>query len=68
MIYRQTDGNPLFAIELIKVLMDESAGASTLRPFPCQDTGRVRETIRAALEPPLPKLCNELLLYCSGAR
>ena len=27
LIYQQTDGNPLFAIELINVLIDESAGA-----------------------------------------
>ena len=31
MIYQQTDGNPLFAIELIKVLIDESAGAQLQR-------------------------------------
>ena len=58
MIYQQTDGNPLFAIELIRVLIDESAGAdigaSTRIP------AGVHETIGRRLIR-LSDKCNELL-------
>ena len=43
-IYQQTDGNPLFAIELMKVLIDESAGAG-LATVPARIPAGVRETI-----------------------
>ena len=44
MIYQRTDGNPLFAIELIKVLIDESAGAA-IAAMPARIPVGVRETI-----------------------
>jgi len=59
MIYRQTDGNPLFAIELIKVLIDESAG-SALATMPARIPAGVRETIGRRLIR-LSDPCNELL-------
>jgi len=44
MICQQTDGNPLFAIELIKVLIDESAGAA-IGTMPAKIPAGVHETI-----------------------
>jgi DNA-binding CsgD family transcriptional regulator/tetratricopeptide (TPR) repeat protein len=58
-ICQQTDGNPLFAIELIKVLIDESAGAgitTVSRKIPAG----VRETIGRRLIR-LSARCNDLL-------
>jgi DNA-binding CsgD family transcriptional regulator len=58
-IYQQTDGNPLFAIEIIKVLMDESAGA-TVTSMPARIPAGVHETIGRRLIR-LSDRCNELL-------
>ena len=58
-IYEQTDGNPLFAIELIKVLIDESAGAA-IAAMPAKIPAGVRETIGRRLIR-LSDRCNELL-------
>ena len=58
-IYQQTDGNPLFAIELIKVLMDENAGAD-ISAMPARIPAGVRETIGRRLAR-LSDRCNELL-------
>ena len=59
MIYQQTDGNPLFAIELIKVLMEESAGAE-IAAMPARIPAGVHETIGRRLIR-LSDRCNELL-------
>jgi DNA-binding CsgD family transcriptional regulator/tetratricopeptide (TPR) repeat protein len=58
-IYQQTDGNPLFAIELIKVLIDESAGAD-IGAMPARIPAGVHETIGRRLIR-LSDRCNELL-------
>jgi DNA-binding CsgD family transcriptional regulator/tetratricopeptide (TPR) repeat protein len=58
-IYQQTDGNPLFAIELIKVMMEESAGAE-ITAAPTRIPAGVRETIGLRLSR-LSDRCNELL-------
>jgi DNA-binding CsgD family transcriptional regulator/tetratricopeptide (TPR) repeat protein len=58
-IYQQTDGNPLFAIELIKVLIDESAGAE-IAAMPTRIPAGVHETIGRRLIR-LSERCNELL-------
>ena len=58
-IYQRTDGNPLFAIELIKVLMDESAGVE-IAAAPTKIPAGVRETIGRRLSR-LSDRCNELL-------
>jgi DNA-binding CsgD family transcriptional regulator/tetratricopeptide (TPR) repeat protein len=58
-IYQQTDGNPLFAIELIKVLIDESAGAG-IAALPARIPAGVRETIGRRLIR-LSARCNDLL-------
>ena len=63
MIYQKTDGNPLFAIELIKVLLDESPGAALERHRRRIPAG-VRETIGRRLVR-LSAPCNELL-ECRG--
>jgi DNA-binding CsgD family transcriptional regulator/tetratricopeptide (TPR) repeat protein len=63
MIYRQTDGNPLFAIELIKVLIDEGAGPA-IASMPARIPVGVRETIGRRLTR-LSERCNELL--CAAA-
>ncbi len=63
MIYRRTDGNPLFAIELIKVLIEESAGAA-IGIAPVKIPAGVRETIGRRLAR-LSDSCNELL--CTAA-
>ena len=59
MIYQRTDGNPLFTIELIKVLLDESAG-SAIAAMPARIPAGVRETIGRRLIR-LSDPCNELL-------
>jgi DNA-binding CsgD family transcriptional regulator/tetratricopeptide (TPR) repeat protein len=58
-IFQQTDGNPLFAIELIRVLIDESAGAD-IPAIPARIPAGVRETISRRLTR-LSDRCNELL-------
>ena len=58
-ICQQTDGNPLFAIELIKVLIDESAGAA-VAAVPARIPAGVRETIGRRLIR-LSARCNALL-------
>ena len=58
-IYQQTDGNPLFAIELIKVLIDESAGKG-IATVPTKIPAGVRETIGRRLIR-LSARCNDLL-------
>jgi DNA-binding CsgD family transcriptional regulator len=58
-IFHQTDGNPLFAIELIRVLVDESAGAD-IPAIPARIPAGVRETIGRRLTR-LSGRCNELL-------
>jgi DNA-binding CsgD family transcriptional regulator/tetratricopeptide (TPR) repeat protein len=61
MIYRRTDGNPLFAIELIKVLIDESASVATaLVATAARIPAGVHETIGRRLSR-LSDRCNELL-------
>jgi DNA-binding CsgD family transcriptional regulator/tetratricopeptide (TPR) repeat protein len=57
-IYQQTDGNPLFAIELIKVFIDENAGAA-ISTVPAIPAG-IRETIGRRLSR-LSDRCNDLL-------
>jgi DNA-binding CsgD family transcriptional regulator/tetratricopeptide (TPR) repeat protein len=59
MIYQQTDGNPLFAIELIKVLIDESPGAP-IAAMPARIPAGVHETIGRRLIR-LSDRCNEIL-------
>jgi len=59
LIYQQTDGNPLFAIELIKVLIDESAG-SEIAAMPAKIPAGIHETIGRRLIR-LSDRCNELL-------
>jgi hypothetical protein len=59
MIHQQTDGNPLFAIELIKVLIDESAGGA-IATMPAKIPAGVHETIGRRLIR-LSDRCNELL-------
>ena len=58
-ICEQTDGNPLFAIELIKVLIEESAGAEITAVSKTIPAG-VRETIGRRLIR-LSARCNDLL-------
>ena len=59
LIYQRTDGNPLFTIELIKVLLDESAGSS-IAAMPARIPAGVRETIGRRLIR-LSDPCNKLL-------
>jgi predicted ATPase/DNA-binding CsgD family transcriptional regulator len=59
MIYQQTDGNPLFAIELIKFLIDEGAGAA-IASAPARIPAGVHETIGRRLLR-LSDRCNQLL-------
>lgn len=62
-IYSQTDGNPLFVIELLKVLREESAAVDAdIIPVGIPDG--VRETIGRRLSH-LPAPCNELLAMAS---
>ena len=58
-IYQRTDGNPLFAIELIKVLIEDSAGAP-ITVVPGRIPAGVRETIARRLLR-LPASCTDLL-------
>lgn len=58
-ICQRTDGNPLFATELIKVLLDESAG-NTITAVPSKIPAGVRETIARRLTR-LSARCNALL-------
>lgn len=58
-IYQRTDGNPLFAIELIKVIIDESAGGA-IATVPARIPAGVHETIGRRLSR-LSDECNELL-------
>ena len=58
-IYQRTDGNPLFAIELIKVIIDESAGGA-IATVPARIPAGVYETIGRRLSR-LCDECNELL-------
>jgi DNA-binding CsgD family transcriptional regulator/tetratricopeptide (TPR) repeat protein len=58
-ICQRTDGNPLFATELIKVLIDESAG-NTITAVPSKIPAGVRETIARRLTR-LSARCNTLL-------
>jgi DNA-binding CsgD family transcriptional regulator len=58
-IYQRTDGNPMFAIELIKVLIDDSAGAE-ITALPGRIPAGVRETIARRLVR-LSDRCNDLL-------
>jgi predicted ATPase len=59
MIYQRTDGNPLFAIELIKVLIDESEGGE-IAPLSARIPAGVHEAIGRRLLR-LSDRCNELL-------
>lgn len=59
MIYRRTDGNPLFAIELIKVLIDESPDAE-ISAIATRIPAGVHETIGRRLIR-LSAECNKLL-------
>jgi DNA-binding CsgD family transcriptional regulator/tetratricopeptide (TPR) repeat protein len=58
-IYQRTDGNPLFAMELIKVLIEDSAGAA-ITAVPAKIPAGVRETIARRLVS-LPASCIDLL-------
>lgn len=58
-IYRQTDGNPLFVTELLKVLIEESADAG-VEPIAVRIPDGVREAIGRRLAR-LSERCNELL-------
>lgn len=58
-IYQRTDGNPLFVIELIKVLIEDSAGAA-ITVVPARIPAGVRETIAHRLLS-LPGTCTDLL-------
>ena len=58
-IYQQTDGNPLFAIELIKVLIEEGTGAA-IATIPGRIPAGVHETIGRRLTR-LSDRCNDLL-------
>lgn len=59
LIYQRTDGNPLFAIELIKVLLEESPAAGIAASAAKIPAG-VRETIGRRLNR-LSDACNRLL-------
>lgn len=59
----QTDGNPLFVIELIKVLMEESDEAG-VEPIAVRIPDGVRETIGRRVSR-LSAACNELLTAAS---
>ncbi len=62
-IYQQTDGNPLFVIELLKVLQVECAQVGA-DPIAVRIPDGVRETIGRRLSH-LPERCNELLAIAS---
>lgn len=58
-IYQRTDGNPLFATELIRVLLEENAGRA-ITTVPTRIPAGVRETIARRLMR-LSARCNDLL-------
>jgi predicted ATPase len=58
-IYEQTDGNPFFAVELIRVLVEES-GAGDITTAPATIPAGVNEAISRRLVR-FPDECNELL-------
>lgn len=58
-IYDQTDGNPFFAVELIRVLVEES-GAGDIKSVPATIPAGVNEAISRRLVR-FPDECNELL-------
>jgi predicted ATPase len=58
-IYQRTDGNPLFATELIRVLLEENAGRA-ITTVPTRIPAGVRETIARRLTR-LSARCNDLL-------
>jgi DNA-binding CsgD family transcriptional regulator len=58
-IYQRTDGNPLFATELIRVLLEENVGHS-ITTVPTRIPAGVRETIARRLMR-LSARCNDLL-------
>jgi DNA-binding CsgD family transcriptional regulator/tetratricopeptide (TPR) repeat protein len=60
LIYQRTDGNPFFAIELIKVLLEENAGAAIAAMTPAKIPAGVRDTIGRRLIR-LSDPCNRLL-------
>ena len=62
-IDHQTDGNPLFVIELLKVLIEETAAAGG-EPIAVRIPDGVREAIGRRLSR-LSKRCNELLVVAS---
>jgi DNA-binding CsgD family transcriptional regulator len=62
-INHQTDGNPLFVIELLKVLIEESADAGS-EPIAVRIPDGVREAIGRRLSR-LSEQCNELLSIAS---
>ena len=62
-INHQTDGNPLFVIELLKVLIEESADAGS-EPIAVRIPDGVREAIGRRLSR-LSDQCNELLSVAS---
>jgi len=58
-IYQQTDGNPFFAVELIRILVEES-GAGDITTVPATIPAGVNEAISRRLVR-FPDECNELL-------
>ncbi len=62
-IHQRTDGNPLFAIELMKVLIEENTGAA-ISTMPSRIPAGIRETIGRRLSR-LSERCNELLSVAS---
>jgi len=62
-INQQTDGNPLFVIELLRVLMEESADAG-VAPIAVRIPDGVREAIGRRLSR-LSERCNDLLIVAS---
>jgi DNA-binding CsgD family transcriptional regulator len=59
-IFQRTDGNPLFAIELIKVLIEDNATEAEITAMPVRIPAGVRETITRRLVH-LSDRCNHLL-------
>ena len=62
-LYERTDGNPLFVIELLRMLMEESAGNGNPSVATRVPDG-VRETLGRRLSR-LPERCNDLLAVAS---
>jgi predicted ATPase len=73
-VYRQTEGNPLFVTEVVRLLVQEGAVGTGFRPAPTTDTGRdtwsvripegVREVIGRRLDR-LSERCNQTLTIAS---